>query len=274
MQKRAGGESLYPSVSEHSLPTEGRQSIQLPAVTRGGTRSIAVFAATALVALLLAACGSSDSGSSDSSSTAGSTGTETSAQDNGSGGGTEGENDAGEGQQEQSDSGNGSGKSSGTGFTAAEVETPLKVSGGGSEQFVVKGGDNSIQEYGEERDESELEAAAEAVHGFFVARATGEWEKACSYLSKAMSEQLEQLAASSTGLKDKGCAPFLEAFTSKLSAAKWRETTAVDAGSLRQEDEQAFLIYYGEPDKTVYAMPLKEEDGEFKVGALSGNPLG
>ncbi|HXS32775.1 MAG TPA: hypothetical protein VN758_03245 [Solirubrobacterales bacterium] len=245
-------------------------------MTRGGTRSIAVLAATALVALLLAACGSSDSDSSDSSSTAGSAGTETSAsaQDNGSGGGTEGENDAGEVPQKQSDSGNGSGKSSRTGFTAEEVETPLKVSGGGSEQFVVKGGDNSIQEYGEEKDESELQAAAEVVHAFFVARAAGEWEKACSYLSKAMTEQLEQLATSSTGLKNKGCAPFLEAFTSQLSAAEWRETTAVDAGSLRQEDEQAFLIYYGDPDKTVYAMPLKEEEGTFKVGALSGNALG
>jgi hypothetical protein len=226
---------------------------------------IAVLAATALVALLLAACGGSDSGS---------TGSETSAQDNGSGGGTHGENDAGEGQQEQSGSEDGSSKnSSSDGFTAEEVETPLKVSGGGSEQFLTKGGDNSIQEYGEEKDESELQEAAEAVHGFFVARATGDWAKACSYLSQAMTEQLEQLAASSTTLKDKGCASFLEAFTSKLSASSWRDLTTVDAGSLRQEDEQAFLVYYG-PSKAVYAMPLAAEDGEFKVGALSGNPLG
>jgi hypothetical protein len=226
---------------------------------------IAALAATALVALLLAACGSSDS-----SSTAGSTATEASAPDNGSGGGTEGENDAGT--EQQSGSGNGSGKSSGsTGFTAAEVETPLKVSGGGSAQFHSKGGDNSIQEFGEESGESELQEAAEAVHGFFVARATGDWAKACSYLSKAMTEQLEQLAASSTSLKDKGCASFLQAFTSQLSASAWRESTTVDAGSLRDEGEQAFLIYYG-PKRTVYAMPLKQEDG-WKVGALSGDAL-
>jgi hypothetical protein len=225
----------------------------------------------ALVALLLAACGSSG----DSSSTGGSSTAETSAQDNGSGGGTEGENDAGNGQQAQNNSKkNDSGKSSSsTGFTTEEIEAPLKVSGGGSEQFRVKGGDNSIQEYGEEGDESELQEAAKAVHGFFVARAVGDWAKACSYLSKSTSEQLEQLAASSTELKDKGCAPFLEAFTSKLSASDWREATTIDAGSVRREDEQAFLIYYG-PNKAVYAMPLKEEDGEFKVGALSGNPLG
>lgn len=233
-------------------------------MTRGGTRSIAVLAATALVALLLAACGSSDSGSSDSSSTA----TQAGAQDNGSGGGTEGENDAGESQPQQDGSGKGS-----SDFTPEEVETPLKVSGGGSEQFRTKGGDNSIQEFGEERDETELQAAAEAVHGFFVARASGEWAKACSYLSKSMQEQLEQLAASSTTLKDKGCASFLQAFTSHLSAQEWRDVTTVDAGSLRSDGEQSFLIYYG-PDKAVYAMPLTQEDGGFKVGALSGNPLG
>jgi hypothetical protein len=247
-------------------------------VTRGGTRSIAVLAAAALVALLLAACGSSDSGSSSS----GSNTSETSAQENGSGGGTHGENDASGEQGQQGGSANGSGSGSGgsgkdesrtTGFTAKEVEVPLKVSGGGSEQFVVKGGDNSIQEYGEEKDESELEEAAEAVHGFFVARATGDWKKACGYLSKAMLEQLEQLAASSTTLKDKSCASFLEAFTTELSAASWRELTTVDAGSLRQKDEQAFLIYYG-AEKAVYAMPLNVENGEFKVGALAGNPIG
>jgi hypothetical protein len=215
------------------------------------------------VALLLAACGSSDSGSGSSSSTA----TEQSNDSQGSSAqsGTHGENDAGSG-QEQNSAGQ-------TSFTAEEVETPLKVSGGGSEQFRAKGGDNSIQEFGEESGESELQEAAEAVHGFFVARAEGEWAEACEHLSKAMTEQLEQLAASSTALKDKRCASFLESFTARLSASEWRETTTVDAGSLREDGEQSFLIYYG-PKKEVFAMPLQLEDGEFKVGALSGNPLG
>jgi len=208
--------------------------------------------------MLLVACGSG----SDSSSTSGSATTEAGAQDNGSGGGTHGENDAGEGQQK-----------AGGSFTAEEVEEPLEVSGGGSEQFRTKGGDNSIQEFGEESDESELQEAAEAVHGFFVARATGDWKGACDYLSKPMTEQLEQLAKSSTELEDKGCASFLQAFTSQLSASEWRETTVVDAGSLRQEGEQAFLVYYG-AGKTAYAMPLAVEDGQFRVGGLSGNPLG
>ena len=245
-------------------PTGAPPTNTIAAVTRGATRSIAVLAATALVALLLVACGGSDSGSSDGSTGASGT-TET---DNGSGGGTQGENDAGEAQPKQS----GADESASTGFTAEEVEEPLKVSGGGAEQFRQKGGDNSIQEFGEESDESELEEAAEAVHGFFVARATGDWKGACAHLSKSMSKQLEKLAKSSTELEDKSCASFLASFTGQLSAEEWRETTTVDAGSLRTEDEQAFLIYYG-ADKTIYAMPLADEDGTFKVGALAGSPL-
>lgn len=229
-------------------------------MTRGaGTRLIAIFAATTLVALLLSACGSSDSSSTGGSITTNGTVT----QNDESAGGTHGENDAGE---------PGPGKSPPR-FSVEEVEGPLKVSGGGSGQFLTKGGDNSVQEYGEESGESELQEAAEQVHDFFVARAVGDWEKACSYLSKSMSEQLEQLAESSTELEDKSCASFLESFTGRLSASAWRENTTVDAGSLRLDSEQAFLIYYGLPGKTVYSMPLAQEDGTFKVGALAGSQL-
>jgi hypothetical protein len=216
-------------------------------VTREGIRPIAAFVAAVLAAAVLAACGGSGSSSSTASSN-------TTAAQEGS------KDSAGESQGSKS-----SGK-------PGDVATPLKVSGGGSEQFRSKGGDNSIQEFGEESDESELQEAAEAVHGFFVTRAEGDWSEACAYLSKAMTEQLKQLAASSTELEDKSCAPFLEAFTSHLSDSTWREVTTMDAGSLRHEGKQGFLIYYG-AGKTVYAMPLGLEDGKWKVGALSGDPL-
>ncbi|HEX3323603.1 MAG TPA: hypothetical protein VHR65_00485 [Solirubrobacterales bacterium] len=239
-------------------------------MTREGTRLIAVFAAAALAAGLLGACGSSDSSSTGSTSTAGSA-SETNSPGNDSQSGSQaqqnGANASGP-QEQQNGAGNGS-----KGVTAKEVSVPLKVSGGGSAQFRSRGGDNSIQEFGEEAAESELQEAAEAVHGFYVTRAEGDWSGACSYLSKAMLKQLEQLAASSTEIQDKRCPSFLAAFTSPLSAAEWREITTVDAGSLRHEGEQAFLIYYG-AGKTVYAMPLKQEEGAWRVGALSGDALG
>lgn len=226
-------------------------------MTRGGTWSIAVVAAAILVAGLLGACGDSDSTSSSSTSA-----TTTSQNGNGDAGGQAGSKDSQQG-------GSQDGKESGP----DDVATPLTVSGGGSEQFRVKGGDNSIQEYGEETDDSELQDAAEAVHGFYVARAEEDWAKACTYLAKSMVAQLEQLAGQSPQFKDKGCAVILKAFTRPLPASVRRETTVVDAGSLRREDERGFLIYY-DAEKKPYAMALEDEDGAWKLTLLSATPLG
>jgi hypothetical protein len=223
---------------------------------------IAVVATAIFAAALLGACGDSDSASSSSTSTSTATTTTQGAQ----GGQNSSKDSPSDGSQA-----NKGGDSNNSG--SAAVATPLKVSGGGSEQFRVKGGDNSIQEYGDETDESELQQAAEAVHGFYVARAEGDWATACTFLAKSMVAQLQQLAGQSPQLKSKGCAAVLKAFTRPLPASAWRETTVVDAGSLRREDERGFLIYYG-AEKTAYAMPLEDEDGAWKLTLLAATPLG
>ena len=245
-------------------------------VTRVGTRPIAAFIAAVVLAALFAACGDSDS-SSTTSEASGSTAADTAAQSgsressskrssaNGDGSQSGGQDQSGH--RAQSPQNGSQGKS------VAEVETPLKVSGGGSAQFRTKGGDNSIQEFGDESDESELQEAAEVVHSFYVSRAAEEWNKACSYLAKSNIEQLEQLAKRSAQSKGADCATVLKAFTRPLSASVEREITTVDAGSLRHEGEQGFLIYYGAGHVT-YAMPLRDEGGVWKVAALSGTTLG
>jgi hypothetical protein len=251
-------------------------------VIREGKWPLAAFIAAVLVAALLAACGGSDSDSSSSTeaTTQGSsttTGTTPSDADR-----PPGDSQAQNGGQAQSDGQvqNGSKgdqsqsqQSNGGGSGSKDVETPLKVSGGGSEQFRSKGGDNSIQEFGSESDESELQEAAEVVHGFYVARAERQWDTACSYLSKSNIEQLEKLAAQAPKSAGADCAAVLEAFTRPLPAAVEREITTVDAGSLRREGDQGFLIYYG-AGHVKYAMPLKDEGGTWKVTALSGTTLG
>lgn len=239
------------------------------AVIGGGTRPIAALLAAVLAAGLLAACG--DSGS---TTTGSSTSTETTAPGGDKGSGGQSGSQGSQGGGSQAGKGDGSGERQGAGGSgSAAVSTPLRVSGGGSEQYRVKGGDNSIQDYGEESDESELEAAAEAVHGFYVARAEEDWAGACSYLAKSMVAQLEQLAGQSPQLEDSGCAAVLRAFTRPLPASVRRETTVVDAGSLRREDERGFLIYYDSEHKP-YAMALEDEGGSWKLTLLSGTPLG
>lgn len=250
-------------------------------MTREGTRPLAVLLAAVLAAAVLAACGSSDSDSSSATSTeaGGSTTAQSnsgqqsggSAQSGGSqkAGGEGNQNGGQDNRQPQTQQGN----NDSSGKSAAEVETPLKVSGGGSAQFRSKGGDNSIQEFGDESGESELQEAAEVVHSFYVSRAAEEWDKACSYLAKSNIEQLEQLANQSAKSKGADCATVLEAFTQPLPASVEREITTVDAGSLRHEGEQGFLIYYGAAH-VKYAMPLRDEGGAWKVAALSGTTLG
>jgi len=244
--------------------------IQSRAVIREGTRPFAALAVAVIAAALLVACGSSDSdstGSTESGSTTATSTSDSGAQD-GNGGSSQDGSSQGQGEDEQTPS-----QPNDSSSGAKDVATPLQVSGGGSEQFRSKGGDNSIQDYGDEGDESELREVAEIVHSFYVARAEEKWDSACSYLSKGNIEQLEQLAAQSPEYKDAGCAPILKAFTRPLPAAVQREITTVDAGSFRSEDEQGFLIYRG-ADQTVYAMPLSNEDGSWKVAALSGSAIG
>jgi hypothetical protein len=250
-------------------------------VTREGTRPFVALVVTVLAAALLAACGGSGSDSPSTTSDEASGATDTTARTGGSQNdssqstarksGSQGRNNGQAQTGGQSEQGQAQGATGGAG--RKRVETPLKVSGGGSEQFRSKGGDNSIQEFGDEGDESELREVAEVVHGFYVSRAAEEWDKACSYLATSNIEQLEQLASQSPDSKDTDCATVLKAFTRSLPASVEREITTVDAGSFRHEGDQGFLIYYG-AGHVKYAMPLREQGGAWKVAALSGTTLG
>lgn len=227
-------------------------------MSRWGTRIAALLAAAALLALVgvLSSCG----GGSDSDS--GSTATKASGKTEAEAGGKGG---SGQSQSSKPKGDEGEAKPN-----RSLPVTPLQVSGGGSGQFRVKGGDNSIQEFGEEASESELEEAAKALHDFYVARAREEWRRACANLSQAVAGQLEKLAEQA---KQGGtsCPAALAAITPGLPPKVARETTAVDAGSLRREGDRGFLIYR-DGEGTVYAINMADEDG-WKVGALAGVPL-
>lgn len=223
------------------------------------------LAVAILAAAALTACGSSGS---DTTASENSTGTTTAAPSSKHSGTEADSNGSGEGSSHTKPK-----KGGGSGQSSPNVETaPLKVSGGGSEQFRVKGGDNSIQDFGEESGESELEEAATSLHDFLVGRAEEDWPTACAHLTKTVKQQLEQLASQSKQLSHAGCAQILAALTPPLPAKVQKESTIVDAGSLRTEDEQAFLIYRG-AERKAYAIPMKPEGGGWKVGALAATPL-
>jgi hypothetical protein len=150
---------------------------------------------------------------------------------------------------------------------------PLRVSGGGSAQFRVEGGDNSVQDFGSEGGGDELTEAATAVHGFFAARVTGEWRRACSFFSADELDALRRFATQEPDLAGRGCPATLDALTTQISPEVARGLTSVDAASLRREGDRGFLIYTSPPGRTVYAMPLANEGGAWKLGAITGAVL-
>ncbi len=225
-------------------------------MTREGIRRIAALSAAVFAAGGLAACGESSSTTTDA--------IPKEAKSDSGEPGPKGPRDGGSKPQQQG------GESS---SSPRDVDTaPLKVSGGGADQYRTPGGDNSVQEFGEEGEEGELEEAATALHDYLVARAEEDWPTACANLAGTVLGQLDTLASRSDDLKGQGCAKTLEGLTPPLPAAARRESTIVDAGSLRLEGERAFLIFRG-AEGVAYAILMEQEDGAWKVGALGAVPI-
>jgi len=135
----------------------------------------------------------------------------------------------------------------------------------------VKGGDNSVQEYGVEADESARTEAAIALQAYLNARAEEDWGSACSFLAKRPTEQLErvQRSAAKQGTDLNGCAGTMALL--KEGQTQLREqATITEVLSFRGEGEvsgdPSYLIFVGPPAKTLYSMPMYLEGDGWKVG--------
>jgi hypothetical protein len=142
-------------------------------------------------------------------------------------------------------------------------------SGGGARQFVQKGGDNSIQEYGSEADGSEFAQAAAALHGYLDAIAAGRWGRACSMLAPGVVKPLAQLAASG---HPASCPKVLATLSGPVPVAERREAAIADAGALRIEGDRAFLLFHGAHGQA-YFMPMVSVDGRWLPAAISASVL-
>jgi hypothetical protein len=175
----------------------------------------------------------------------------------------------------------GGGDSTGSTSTATAAATPGQAgtqsgedrpssspSAEASASFRTPGGDNSIQNYGEEADAADVRAASATLTAYLRARAKDDWAAECSYLAKVTVAPLEQLASSSPKLKGKDCAAILAALSSGTPASLRQNTLNGEIASLRVEGEHAFALYHGAKGVD-YFVPMVREDGEWKLGALA-----
>lgn len=147
----------------------------------------------------------------------------------------------------------------------------LRIKGGGSGQYREPGLDNTIEEYGHEGRQEELAQAARDVHGYLVARVEKDWIAACSFVSRALREQLEGDAVLAKQAGSKSCAAILPTISVPLPGKTPRESTTMDAGSLRVKDAYGFLFF--DTPAGAHKLIVVREGGVWKANGLFPTPL-
>lgn len=228
----------------------------------GASKATAVLLALAC-ALVLAACGGGDSSSTSSTSASAPT-TSTSAPEEGQSG-SEGARQGGEG------------PNGGSEASEAEAEEGSSEEGevspnDRSAQFRTKGGDNSIQNYGDEASAAEREKATKVIAGVFAAQKAKEWAKVCSLLSAKATGQLKEFSKRSPQLKGKGCAQVIALILGSAPSSARPETIKGGVIALRRKGTESFALYKG-ADGKAYAYPLLLEGGQWKLIGMAPTPL-
>jgi len=221
-----------------------------------------------LVAVGLAACGSASS-SSTSPGSAGET----------SSGGAAAPGSSGSKEPGGGENSSGGTRSAGKGDgTAAKPPSepeftprPHHDSGGGATQYEAKGGDNSIEEFGDEPSSGEFAQAAQTLHEYLDARAARAWGAACQRLAKSAAEELVQQLGAAPGSGRPTCATTLAVLSAPLPPRVLREAAVADVGALRAEGDRGFLLFDGAHGS--FFMPVRREDGNWKVTAIAASPL-
>jgi hypothetical protein len=201
----------------------------------------------ALPALLLSACGGGGSSTQGGSTQGGSSGqTET------------GPSNAAQGTRSQS-AGSSGGKSGGGG----------KGSNGGGQSH-YRGGEKSIEEFGNEAEGSSRAAVLGVFTGYLNALAAKDDATACNYLAASVQRSLEQFVT--PALRRKGCAAILPKLLSPTAAAIARQQAAGRIAKVRVEGERAFVVFHA-PGAKLYMLTMTREGGEWKVALVAASVL-
>lgn len=171
----------------------------------------------------------------------------------------------------------GSSGSSTSGSTEASTTKPTATSESStpaqaepSRQFIKPGGGNEIPEFGKEADAAEREAVSGIVEENMKARAAGDWAGQCSSLAASVIKALGKTASPLFGT---GCAKDLEAEAAGAPKYILANNMTGPIAALRVKGKSGYALYHGTKGAD-YAMPMTNEGGDWKVGALLPIKLG
>lgn len=142
---------------------------------------------------------------------------------------------------------------------------------GPSRQFLIRGGDNSVQTFGREATKAEREQASEVIQAWMKARAAQDWAKDCSYFSRKYIHRLvaEDAVKVSHG-KVKNCPQALAYFGHQASGT-YENNLSGPIDSLRVGEGHGYAQYHGN-DGHDWVITVDRERSRWWVGIAA--PIG
>jgi hypothetical protein len=138
---------------------------------------------------------------------------------------------------------------------------------GPSREFLLPGGDNVVQFFGQEAPAAEREDVSRVIHAWMRARVAKDWAEDCKYLSRVYSRAIVNDARSVSEGKATNCPQALAFFGPQASGTSGNTLTG-PIDSLRVRGVKAFAQWHG-PNQIDWILPLRNEDGTWKVESAS-----
>lgn len=154
----------------------------------------------------------------------------------------------------------GGGSSTGTEETKEVLYPRVK---GPSREFLIPGGDNIVQFFGEEATAAERAQASRVIHAWTRARVAKNWAVDCRYLSREYKKVLVNDANAVTEGRVKSCPQALDYF-GPLASGKPVNTLTGPIDSLRVREDEAFAQYHGRAGID-WIVPMDREGGKWLV---------
>jgi hypothetical protein len=134
---------------------------------------------------------------------------------------------------------------------------------GPSREFIIPGGDNVVQFFGQEAPAAEREEVSRLIHAWMKTRVAKEWAKDCGFFSQVYIRPLVKDAKLVSHGKATNCPEALAFFGPGASGTSGNTLTG-PIDSLRVRGVRAFAQWHG-PKQVDWVLPLRNEGGVWKI---------
>jgi hypothetical protein len=137
-------------------------------------------------------------------------------------------------------------------------------------QEEAKGGEASVEEFGEEAQGAGREAILSAYEGYLGAIAAKDPAKACFYLAAQLKQAMHQLAGRQAA--GESCAQVLPKLLSPSAPAIAKAQAQGKVTRVRAQGGRAFVLFHA-PGAELYYLALAAEGGQWKVASAVASVL-